>query len=435
MGIWKKSPLSAHIARTHPGLQEEFRKTIPGYKPSDIIGSPYAIFDYEPEPDLCSSWEDLAAFHKELRQNGVKLILDFVPNHMSLDSPWIDKTPLAFLEVKYNPEENPNCFRHASGRVLAHGKDPYFDGWTDTVQFDFSSSHTLDLHLFFLNRISEYCDGLRCDMAMLALADIFQLTHGKRGFEYYWEEMIQRVKQKKKDFIFIAEVYWGLDSLLQMKGFDFTYDKDLYDCLLQKNTNSLICHLQRDSKYIRSTLKFLENHDESRMNSTFFRDSVPFFSLLANVPGSLLIHEGQSQGLRKKIPVQIGTYPHDDEDEYIKNYFDRILPRFRKRKETSLQKLLCKPVCYENKDLFCIARILFYDGKDREIFIFNPYNMVVSGRILFSKDEIQQIFPEGNVSLLDLTNGYNYVQIPEEVAKQGLYFKLDAWSCHWFLVL
>lgn len=433
MGIWQKSPYSVAIARTHEGLKKDYKKIIPNYKEEDIIGSPYAIYDYIPEPDICESWEKLKEFKETLNQHGIGLILDYVPNHMARDTPWINKYPEAFLSIDLKAPPNSNYFLHPSGIVFAHGKDPHFDGWTDTVQFDFSHTETFDLQISFLERILPYCDGLRCDMAMLPLPEIFEWTHGKKGLDFFWEEFITKAKSKKKDFLFIAEVYWNLESKLQYKGFDFTYEKDLYDFLVQKNSPAIIHYLQ--NKQEKKSLHFLENHDENRMASVFFLESIPFFSLIANLEGGLLIHEGQTLGYKKKIPVQLGTYPSDEEDSIIQSYFQRIIPRLIKRKNQKLTWIDSQAICYEGKDKFCFVRIFLFEDGNREIFIFNPNPYPLSGRIPLNPKEINKIFQYSGPSFLDLTSGINYGQNLDEIKKEGIYFYLEAWRAHWFLLV
>ncbi len=118
-----------------------------------------------------------------------------------------------------------------------------FPPWKDTVQINFYSREARDFLIDILFNLTELCDGVRCDMAMLPLNNIFFNTWigviKKYGFEKpekeFWEEAISAVKKKRQDFLFIAETYWDLEWQLQNLGFDFTYDKRLTDRLVAGN--------------------------------------------------------------------------------------------------------------------------------------------------------------------------------------------------------
>ena len=83
--------------------------------------------------------------------------------------------------------------------------------------------------------VADQCDGLRCDMAMLLINNIFARTWGDRAGQMpateYWSDVITAIKQRHPHFVFIAEAYWDLEWELQQQGFDYCYDKRLYDRL------------------------------------------------------------------------------------------------------------------------------------------------------------------------------------------------------------
>ena len=110
-------------------------------------------------------------------------------------------------------------------------------------------------------------------MAMLLLNEIFERTWGNRAEQRqaaeYWADVIPAVKRAHPDFRFIAEAYWDLEWELQRQGFDFCYDKRLYDRLEHDNAESVRLHLCADLAYQQKLLRFLENHDEPRAAATF----------------------------------------------------------------------------------------------------------------------------------------------------------------------
>lgn len=440
MGIWAQSPKSKDIARSHIGLMQEFTKILPNLQKKDIIGSPYAVYDYIPNPELCNSWEDLKEFQETLAHSGKKLILDFVPNHMAIDSPWIDLCPRVFLnrDAHYDDptqeELDPNHFLHSSGNVYAHGRDPFFEGWTDTVQFDFSHSETLDLHREFIDKISNYCDGIRCDMAMLPLSDVFERTHKKKGLPFYWEEMIAITKKKQSNFIFIAEVYWNLETRLQALGFDYTYDKDLYDHLKNQNSDGLRYHLRSNPLYLEKSLHFLENHDEPRSNSTFFREGIIYFGVLNFLPGATLIYEGQKEGYRKRVPVQLGRLPKEEIDDLVLNSYTRMFTQLEKRNSNTLNYKDLDITIYDSgskEDIF--ARAIEWENQNIEILLFNSTKYKISGRVHLTKAQLELFEEKPTFWFRDVFTNTTYSQNRDEVLKYGLYFSLDPFHGHWII--
>jgi hypothetical protein len=114
--------------------------------------------------------------------------------------------------------------------ILANGRDPYFDGWPDTLQLDYSNPAAQVARSGELERIAGQCDGFRCDMAMLVLPDVFDRTWGRRA-PLFWPEATRRVREQSPGFCFMAEVYWDLEWTMLQQGFDYAYDKRLYDRL------------------------------------------------------------------------------------------------------------------------------------------------------------------------------------------------------------
>ena len=88
-----------------------------------------------------------------------------------------------------------------------------------------------------LLKIASQCDGVRCDMAMLVLPDVFERTWGRRA-PLFWPTATQRVRERVPGFIFMAEVYWDLEWTLQQQGFDYAYDKRLYDRLREHHAEA-----------------------------------------------------------------------------------------------------------------------------------------------------------------------------------------------------
>src|SRR5262249_9830519 len=199
--------------------------------------------------------DGLTAARAALAGRGVRLLLDFVPNHVAPDHPWTETNPEYFV---------PGI----DGARYAAGRDPYFPPWDDTVQVNAFSMALRRAAADTVLDIAQQCDGVRCDMAMLLLNRIFSSTWGERvGMappDEYWTQVISAVRQVQPDFVFIAEAYWDLEHDLQELDFDFCYDKRLYDRLVHDDAGSVRAHLGADLSYQEKLLRFIENHDEPR---------------------------------------------------------------------------------------------------------------------------------------------------------------------------
>ncbi|MDH3649322.1 MAG: alpha-amylase family glycosyl hydrolase [Saprospiraceae bacterium] len=309
MGIWETTKSSIEMYCFHPDLKAAYTDTNPNWEKQHVTGSPYAIDDYQVSPTL-GSMDDLLTVRDRLNHHGMGLILDFIPNHFNAHSSLINDNSEVFLQVRQDQfEQDKHTFYERNGLFLAHGKDPYFSAWTDTVQLNYFQAAT---HRFMLSKLAEVaavCDGVRCDMAMLLLPDVVSKTWGHLYDSQpvdFWSSAIDEIKKRYPDFIFIAEVYWGKQYELQLLGFDFTYDKDTLDFLLSGDTGALAQHLQADPSYQQKLVRFIENHDEPRsIESLGELRSRAAATLMATIPGMRLVQDGQWEGLRIRPPVQL----------------------------------------------------------------------------------------------------------------------------------
>lgn len=415
MGVWKNSSQSGSIARSMPGLQSNYRAVKQSVHPGDIYGSPYSIFAYIPDP-LVSQEKDLTKIHDRINKLGKKLILDFVPNHMAIDSPLIDTHPDLFF-IANDSVSSKNSFLHPNGNVYVHGRDPYFDGWTDTIQWDFANPDVEVKHIEILKNIAKQCDGVRCDMAMLPLPDVFEKTHGKKSV-YNWAHVIQSVRDEFPNFKFYAEVYWGLEERLLQLGFDATYDKSLYDAFKDQNFQFVSENLRNNSNV--KKIRFIENHDEERAKHQFGENSKSYFTLLSASESTLLFHAGQELGLTKKIPVQMIKTDEEERDSTVEEFYTRAFAAISKRKPESYV-LWPDYKEFHNNSVFIKS---IQTGNRTEIILWNEQNFEVSGRIPF-QEGIQ--FQD---TLTDLVSGLSFPQNPSE---EGIYFKLLPNEVQWFI--
>ncbi len=336
MGVWQRSPAGRQNALKY---KHEYRGALPDVIDDDVVGSAYALYDYEVDERI-GGRDGLAALRKRLRRRGLTLMLDFVPNHVSFDHPWLDTHPDYFIpgtpdDVARRPSD---FYFHTSKkggqRVYAHGRDPLWPGWSDTAQLNVFSPTLRKAILRTLIDIAKQCDAVRCDMAMLMINEVFATTwHGHVGdipTKEYWKEMIGGVKKYYPDFIFVAEAYWGKEYELITQGFDYAYDKVLYDRIIEGDVQKLRQHLEAEVRYQKHMIRFIENHDEKRAYDTLgARRSVPAATLICTLPGAVLLHDGQFTGRRVKLPVQIKRQPDEVERRDLEGLYNRLLKEIR----------------------------------------------------------------------------------------------------------
>ncbi|MBI4323940.1 MAG: alpha-amylase [Chloroflexi bacterium] len=332
MGVWKTGPLCRQHALHHWKQQKLSDASLAEFHQEDVLGSPYAIAEYQVAGRLGGE-TGLKEFRRKLHHHGLRLILDFIPNHLGLDHPWISARPELFVQSRAGRKEAFAMQSTLEKKWFAHGKDPYFPAWTDTVQLDYRRAETRSAMIEALQSVASRCDGVRCDMAMLLLNDVFAKTWqefpgpDQAPATEFWAEAIAAVKRRHPQLLFLAEVYWGLEARLQKVGFDFTYDKRFYDHLLSRNPAQACQHIRNaEPEFISRSAHFLENHDEPRIAS---RLSLPEHRaaglLLLGLPGMRLLHEGQLAGARRFTPVQMGRRLPEPPQSEITALYEKML--------------------------------------------------------------------------------------------------------------
>ncbi|MFL5250279.1 MAG: hypothetical protein ACJ79V_20845, partial [Myxococcales bacterium] len=214
--------------------------------------------------------------------------------------------------------------------LRAHGRDPYFPAWPDTLQLDYSNPATQEAMAKELLRIAGQCDGVRCDMAMLLLPEVFERTWGRKA-EPFWPAAIARVRERFPGFLFLAEVYWELEWALLSQGFDYAYDKRLYDRLREGNARRVREHLTAGLEFQDKLARFLENHDEKRAASAFepaAHDAAAIVTFLS--PGMRFFHQGQLEGRRKRVSPHLVRAPAEPADRSRQEFYARLLQILRR---------------------------------------------------------------------------------------------------------
>lgn len=336
LGVWTTGPVSRQRALDSAALAEELDRLLPGWQPRDVGGSPFAVASYS-VPKALGGEAGLQTFRRRLHERGLKLILDFVPNHVGLDHPWLKEHPDRFVQ---SPQCLPGTFESGSPRGtawIAHGKDPNFPPWVDTAQLDYRKPETQRAIAEALESVAARCDGVRCDMAMLELRDVFLAQwqafpmDGPEAEGEFWDHAIRRIRRTSPELLLLAEVYWDLEARLQALGFNYTYDKRLYDYLLRQNRGEVRRHLQGvGPAFLTASAHFLENHDEPRVAGVLPLPEHRTAALLAlGLPGLRLLHEGQLDGARHRVPVQLVRRPQEPVDQEIAAFYEQVLRAVR----------------------------------------------------------------------------------------------------------
>ena len=435
LSVWQTGAAAQAVSRSNPEWRHDFEQTLPDLTEDDIPGSGFAITGYTVHRDLGGD-AALARVRERMRQRGLKLMLDFVPNHMAPDHPWVEERSEYFIpgtemDLARAPKNYTWARRQRGDLLLAYGRDPYFDGWPDTLQLNYASPALQEAMIGELTRISEQCDGVRCDMAMLVLPDVFERTWGIRA-PLFWPEATSRVRERTPGFCFMAEVYWDREWDMQRQGFDYAYDKTLYDRLREGHARPLREHFYAGLDYQDKLARFLENHDEPRAAATFpsgQHEAAAVITFLA--PGLRFFYQGQFEGRLKRISPHLGRAPEEPVNESLKQFYARLLEVLRRPavRDGEWRLLECAPA---------------WDGNgSNDAFIAFAWQGADGVRVLVavnyaahpSQCHVRGSFGDlGGRSwrLRDLLGDAVYDREGNDLATHGLYLDVAPWQCHAF---
>lgn len=440
MGAWQASKIGRKIAITHQGLRQEFLSVLPDLKPDDVGASPYSITGYEPDAGVGGK-EGLLNFKSRLNRRGMKLILDFVPNHTAIDHPWVKNNAGYYINGTVKEmRDNPGLFFSADGKtVLAHGKDPYFPAWTDVAQLNYFNPDARKAMQEELSKAAQFCDGLRCDMAMLILKKIQYQVWGERVFNgnkfseprsEFWQDAIAGIREQSPGFFFIAEAYWGLEQELASLGFDYVYDKAFYDALKDEDAQRIRQSLMDESLLAGKRLRFIENHDEERAAESFGEEksrAACLIMLLAS--GAHLIHQGQMEGFTKKIPIQLLRQPRQEVNFSMLSFYQNLLSNLKRTGARLNNWSLMNSfpawdanATFRNFFAFFNAEgylsVVNYSRSQSQCYLHPDLSRFKSPKLLFK----------------DLLGSAEYLRDSHEIASRGLYLDMPGYGFHLFKI-
>jgi glycosidase len=433
MGVWERSPAGVAIALQNDALTQSFREALPDVTSADVVGSPYCIRDYAVAKHLGGA-KGLASARKALDKRGLGLILDFVPNHVAPDHAWTAEHPEYFVGGDDEDlERDPASFVRVGDRVLANGRDPFFPAWPDVVQLNAFSPDLRAAVVDTLGQVAEQCDGVRCDMAMLVMNDVFGRTWGERAgsrpAEDYWATVIPAVRERRPGFVFAAEAYWDLEYPLQQQGFDYCYDKRLYDRLEHESAESVNGHLSGDPAYFDRLVRFLENHDEPRAATTFPPEKHRAAAVLTlSQTGARLVHEGQLEGRRVRLPVFLARRPEEPVDGELEAFYESLFAGLADDVFRTGEWALGGRAGWEGNETW--RNLIAWGWRDdapRKLVVVNLGDAPASGHVSLPWDDLR-----GRTWRLDdAATGETYERAGDDL-RDGLYVALEPWGWHLF---
>ena len=435
LSVWQTGDAAQRISRNNEAWRHEFEHTLPDLREEDIGGSGFAIAGYTVHGSLGGD-AALARLRTRMRQRGLRLMLDFVPNHMAPDHPWIDVHPDYFVHGSEDDlVRSPRNYRRLATRngpvSIAYGRDPYFDGWPDTLQLNYGNPRFQQAMISELERIAGQCDGVRCDMAMLVLPEVFERTWGVRP-DPFWPKAIESVRRGHPDFVFMAEVYWDLEWTLQQQGFDYTYDKRLYDRLCAQTASPVRGHLCAAPDYQDKMARFLENHDEPRAASTFGPQVHAAAAILTYLsPGLRFFHQGQLEGRRMRVSPHLVRAPVEPPDEPVVQFYTRLLAVLRLPilRNGSWSLLECQPAWHENPTWDNFIAFCWKGSATEWLLVAVNYSPTRSQ--CFMRTPFPHLTGQ-TVRLHDLLGSYVYDRPGDDLLARGLFLDLAPWTYHVF---
>jgi hypothetical protein len=279
--------------------------------------------------------------------------------------------------------------------------------------------------------IAAQCDGVRCDMAMLLLPEIFERSWGRRP-EPFWPAAIGRVREVLPEFTLLAEVYWDLEWELQQQGFDYAYDKRLYDRLRDNDVQGVRTHMLAGLEYQHGLARFIENHDEPRAAAIFAEGQHQAAAVIAFLtPGLRFLHQGQLEGRRVRVPVQLCRRPDEPVNAELAAFYKRLLAVSRLQcVRTGVWQQLEGHPAWERNPSHAAYVSYTWSGDDGSAIL-----VVVNSAPHASQCYVHLPLPDlagRRWRLRDLFTDQEYIRDGDELTLRGLYIDRGPWGFHVF---
>jgi hypothetical protein len=222
-----------------------------------------------------------------------------------------------------------------------------------------------------------------------------------------------------------------MDWQLQQMGFDFTYDKRLFDRMFFDSPVSVRDHLRAEPIYGDKCLRFIENHDEERATVNFGKNKSRAAGLITGtIPGLRFFYDGQLEGRRIRTPIHLRREPKEPADPMIADMYRRLL-KFIKGPTThegEWMLLETQPPWEKNETYPAILVWLWGRAQNWKMIVIN-YSLIRSQAYVQLPEFLgRQFF----IQFKDALTEKNYDRTGEELSQKGLYVDLQPWQAHLF---
>ena len=220
----------------------------------------------------------------------------------------------------------------------------------------------------------------------------------------------------------------SLEWELQQQGFDYCYDKRLYDRLSGSSAEQVRQHLLADINYQNALVRIVENHDEPRAVTAFGTRRAPAIALATlTQTGARLVHDGQQQGRRVRLPVFLGRFPAEPINNDLAEFYRSFLAALADPTFRTGQWSLCDRTGWPGNDSFDNLVAWSWDGQTRWLIVVNLSDETASGLIRAPWQDLR----DHRWRLVDPTQDVTFDRDGDDLVN-GLYVELDGW--HWHLL-
>jgi hypothetical protein len=230
----------------------------------------------------------------------------------------------------------------------------------------------------------------------------------------------------------MAEAYWDLEWELQQQGFDYCYDKRLYDRLEHDAAESVRLHLCADPAYQEKLVRFIENHDEPRAAAAFHPEKARVAAItVSTLQGARLFHEGQFEGRKVRLPVFLGRRPEETPDRDLPDFYRTLLRALRSADLREGDWRLCERTGWpDNASCMNLVAWCWRKDRTRHLIVVNLSGARSQAEVLLPWDDLA-----GRAwRLTDAFTGEVYERDGSQMHNPGLYVDLGPWGHHVFNV-
>jgi hypothetical protein len=240
------------------------------------------------------------------------------------------------------------------------------------------------------------------------------------------------VREQVPGFRFMAEVYWDLEWTMLQQGFDYAYDKRLYDRLREGHARPVREHFLAGLDYQTRLARFLENHDEPRAAATFPPGQHEAAAVLTYLsPGLRFFHQGQFEGRLKRISPHLVRAPVEPVDARLGRFYDALRAVLRQPtiRDGQWSLLECGPAWEGNGtwDAFICFAWRGAEGQPTLVTVnYAPTQGQCYVRVPF--EELRG----SSIRLRDRTSDAVYDRSGDDLLARGLYLDLPGFGYHVF---